>query len=88
MIWKFITLHFFAYRHPKYALEGLILQARLGFTLSPRKAEQLKWNWFTSPTGGAGKNKPLDLSLRSPWQEDTAPKLADLSSTRRRWRII
>ena len=34
MLWKFFTLHFHAYKHHKYALEGLILSACLGFTLS------------------------------------------------------
>ena len=27
LVWKYFTLHFFAYRHTKYALEGLILSA-------------------------------------------------------------
>ena len=63
LVWKYFTLYFFAYRHTKYALEGLILSARLGFTLTPRKAEQLKWNRFVNATGKLGKNKPLDLHL-------------------------
>ena len=63
MLWKFLTLHFYAYRHHKYALEGLILTVRLGFTLSSRKAEQLKWNRFINTKGGAGNCIPLDLHL-------------------------
>ena len=63
LMWKYFTLHFHAYGKTKYALEGLFLAARLGFTLSARKAEQLKWNRFVNVPGHLGKNKSLDLHL-------------------------
>ena len=63
MLWKFLMLLFHHHGHTKYALEGLLLTARLEATLTPRMAELLKWSRTVSTKGGQGNNVPLDLAL-------------------------
>ena len=63
MLWKFLMFLFHCHGHSKYALEGLLLTARLQATLSPRAAELMKWNRSVNTKGGPGNNIPLDLAL-------------------------
>ena len=53
--WKFMTLIFTAFHHPKYALAGLELQLNRKALLIPYQAHSLTWNRTVNTKGGKGK---------------------------------